>query len=57
MEVRRTNNDPEVERIQGQRKSRALKYNAKILCWIELVLNSCFWCRANSMPYSFVNKY
>lgn len=57
MYVRLTNNDQEVERMHGQRKSRALKYNAKVLCWIGLVINSCFWCRDNFMPYSFGNKY
>mgnify|MGYP001106061965 CR=1 FL=1 len=57
MYVRLTNNDQEVERILGQRKSRASKYNAQVLFWVGLVLNSCFWCRDNFMPYNFGNKY
>ena len=37
MDVRITNNDPNFERIQGKRKARALKFNAKILFWIGVV--------------------
>ena len=37
MDIRLTKNDPNFERIQGQRKSRALKYSVKVLFWIGLI--------------------
>ena len=37
MDIRLTNNDPDFEKVQGHRKARALKYNAKILFWVGLI--------------------
>ena len=37
MDIRLTNNDPDFERIHGNRKARSLNFNAKVFFWIGLV--------------------